>query len=172
MARLQSIEAEIDVPAVVEVRPRARKVSVDARVTLRNTGENDVVVHAASSDHRHFWHVFDGNQREILRERRTAPGRAKAVREGGVHSFSTATVPGGQEIHSSRCLDLDAGKLREGEIYTVRAEFFGHIAEGSFAVVSVPAAAKGKAIKKKPAKRRPAKKKAAGKRPGKRKSAA
>lgn len=155
MARLQSIAAEIDVPAVLEVPSNAKKVSVAARVTLRNTGEDDVVVHAASSDDRHFWHVFDANHREVLRERRTAPGRAKAMRKGGVHSFRTETVPGGQEIHSGRELALDAAKLRDGEVYTVRAEFFGHIAEASFSVVGVPASALRKL---KPARKKPASK--------------
>ena len=167
MARLQSIEAEIDLPPVVVLPRRGKTVAVDARVTLRNTGEQDVVVHARSADDRHFWHVFDSNHREVLRERRTAPGRGKTLEEKGVHTTQTETVAAGHEMHTSHRLRLDLAKLRGGEAYTVRAEYFAHVAEARFSVVALPAAMKRKPGRKKS----PVKKGAAKEKGGARKSA-
>ena len=171
MAQLPSIEAEIEVPSFVELPQGAESVAFDARVTLRNTGDEDVVVSAPSREHRHFWHVFDGNHREILRQRRSAPGRARVTVEDGVHSYASGTIAAGRERHASRQLELNAKKLKEGDLYTVRAEIYGHVAEASFSVVVVPAAparkSEKKATKKKRAKKEPAKKKARRKKAGK-----
>ena len=161
MARLQSIEAEIDVPPVVVLPRRGKTVTIDARVTLRNTGEENVVVHARSEDDRHFWHVFDSNHREVLRERRTAPGRGRTAEQKGVHTTRTETVPAGQEVHASRKLKLDLTKLRTGEVYTVRAEYCAHVAEARFSVVAPPTLAKKKPAKAKPAKKAAKKRKKA-----------
>ena len=169
MARVKTIEAEIDVPPVVVLPRRGKTVAVDARATLRNTGEEAVVVHARSEDDRHFWHVFDSNHREVLRERGSAPGRGKTAVESGVHTTRTQTVPGGQALHASRRLRLDLSKLKPGEVYTVRAEFFAHVAEARFSVVGLPATTKKKA-KKKPAAKKPAKKKGAAGKPAKKKA--
>ncbi len=176
MSEMRSIEAEINVPDLVEVPKGAESVTLDARVTLRNAGEDDLVVQAPSRDHRHFWQVFDGNHREVLRERRSAPGRAKVQVDDGVHSYVSETIAAGHEEHATRRLELNARKLRQGDVYTVRAEFFGHLAEARFSVVKVPAvparktakAAKKKTARKKTVKRAPKKKaaKKAGKKTG------
>ena len=171
MARLKTIEAEIDVPPIVVLPRRGKTVAIDARVTLRNTGDEDVVVHARSEDDRHFWHVFDSNHREVLRARRTAPGRGRTAEEKGVQTTRTETVPGGREVHASRRLRLDLAKLRAGEVYTVRAEYCAHVAEARFSVVAPPTLAKLKPAKKRPAKRKPAKKKPAKKKPVRTKAA-
>ena len=171
MARLKTIEAEIAVPPVVVLPRRGKTVKIDARVTLRNTGAQDVVVHARSEDDRHFWHVFDSNHREVLRERRTAPGRGRTEQEKGVHTTRTETVAAGHEVHASRRLRVDLAKLKAGEVYTVRAEYCAHVAEARFSVVAPPTLAKLKPAKKKPAKRKPAKKKPAKRKPAKKKPA-
>ena len=169
MGRLPSIEAEIDVPSFVELPHGAESVTVAVRVTLRNIGEEDVVVNAPSREHRHFWHVFDGNHREVLRQRRSAPGRARVKVEEGVHSYVSRTVAAGHEVNASRQLELNARKLKEGDRYTVRAEAFGHVAEARFSVVEVPAPPARKA-KKKAAKRKTGKKKAGKKKAGRKKA--
>lgn len=168
MAQIRSIEAEIELPDVVVVPEGAESVTIDARVTLRNTGAEDVVVHAPSGDDRHFWHLFDANHREIQREKRTAPGKARAVTEEGVHSYHTETVAAGREVHVSRQLQLAAGKLRSGHVYTVRAELFGHVGESRFTVVAAPASrAPKRATGKRSADRKKAGKKTERKKGGK-----
>ncbi len=145
MVQLRTIEAEVETPPVVEVPAGAKQVEVTVRVSVSNTGEEPVVVHAESGDGRVFWHVFDANHREVQRERGRGRGGARATVKDGVHSFRTETVAPGHAEHATRALQLDARKLKPGGVYTVRAEFFGHVAESQFAVIAAPAPPSGKA---------------------------
>ena len=139
MVQGSMIKAEIEAPAVVEIPRRRKTVSVTVRVSLMNEGEVDFVAHAEHSDDRHFWHVFDQNHRELIRE----PGKGKGGHKGvlvknGVHSYRTTTVAAGHGLNTSRELRLDATKLAEGQTYTIRSETYGHIAETTFVALAEP----------------------------------
>ena len=166
MVQGNNIQAEIDVPSLVEIPRRGKNVTIDIRVSLVNSGDETFVAHAESGDESSFIHVFNSKFREVTRE----PGAGKGGHKGpkvknGVHSYRTITVPAGGGVNANRRFKLDATKLKAGETYNVRGEVYGHLAEATFVAVPQPTpsplrrtAAKKSARKKKAAKKRAAKK--------------
>lgn len=173
MVEGRNITAEIEAPQTVEIPRRKRNVDLVVRISLHNRGEDDFVAHAASDQDRHFWHVLDADQREVMRRKKKGKSGVKVYR--GVHSYRTETVAGGHGVHHQHTLTLDGRKLKEGQVYTIRGEVYGHGAETKFVAVNEAAprpkkgrkkATGGKGRKKTSAKKKAAPKKtAARKRP-------
>ncbi len=153
MADGSPIQAEVDAPAVVTLKPRAATVSVDVLAKIHNTGDHDYVVGATHPDDVHNWHVLDANHREVLRPPAKRAAGAYGRRKAKVHPHVAQTLAAGHSYHESKTLKLDTKKLKPGNTYTIRYEYFGQIAETDFTVVPGHAApAKRKAAKKSPRK--------------------
>ena len=156
MIQGQSVTAEIEAPAVVEVQKGRKTANLSVRISLHNSSDCDFIAHARNQYDELHWHVFDQESREVQRK----AGKSKAGDVGvsrGVHSYRTLRVPAGQATHSTQKLTLDADKLEPGAIYTIRGEIFGHVGESSFAVVE----GRRQPPAKKKAAKKPAKKVAA-----------
>ncbi len=171
MVHGRNVSAEIEAPQTIEIPRQRRNVDVVVRISLHNHGEDDFIAHASSDDDRHFWHVLDQEQKEVMRQKKKGKGGAKVYR--GVHSYRTLTVAGGHGVHDEHTLTLDGRKLEEGRIYTIRGEIYGHSAETTFVAVN-EAAPRPKKSRKKKTKTAAKRKTAAGKKSAapKRKTAA
>lgn len=171
---IKAVEAGVDVPAVVEIKPGRETVRVVIRTTLLNTSEETLVLHSPSRDHEHFWHVFDEDGIEIDRERGGGKGGQKEADKP--LKFRSLTLGPGQECHETRVIRIDTATLLAAPSRCLlRGEIWGQSAEAEFHTVVRPAklkpakkAAPKRAIKKKPAKKSakkaPARKKVARKR--------
>lgn len=169
---IDAIEAEVDAPGVVEIKPGQKQVRLTIRTTLRNNSDETLVLHAPSRDHEHFWHLFDDSSRELGRER--GGGKGGQDPDPSSRKFRSLTLRPGGEEHATRNIRLDAKELlaRPGRI-TLRAEIWGQSAETEFVTVVRPARlrpAKKKAAAKKAAKKKAPGKKATGKRAAKKKA--
>jgi hypothetical protein len=149
------ITPRIEVPPTVEVPRGAKTVTLHVRTELQNDSDHDVVLHAPDEDAEIFWHVLDDEHREIVRER---PPKSRKGRKG-VETFRSLTIASGHSEHESEELELDAGKLRAGETYSVRAEIWGQVAEARFVAVETEPRPR-KAAKKKASRKKAVKKKA------------
>ncbi|MDX1545957.1 MAG: hypothetical protein R3247_03165 [Rhodothermales bacterium] len=149
------IEAHLDVQPVVYFSDGDEHVELDVRAELRNTSDHDYVLHAATDD-AHFWHVLDENHREILRKKEYQ--RRQKTKAGAPLPARGHTLAAGHSTHESRTLSLDATKLKEGRVYTVRSELWGLVAEGTFVAVKASAEGKASLPEKKPPKKAPPKK--------------
>ncbi len=141
-----AIRAQLDAPGVVTVSPRSTVVDVDVLARIHNTGEHDYVLGAASADDVHNWHVLDQNHKEVLRAPRGSGPRARKRSATHVHPHTTQVVASGHSHNVPRTLKLDARKLKPGQTYTIRYEFWGQIAEAQFIVV--PGQARTAAVKR------------------------
>ena len=127
---LEAIEAIVDVPGVLEVKPGAKTVRLTYRVTLRNLGQRARVLHAPSAAHAHGWHLFDEQLREIARD--AAAARA-AGSEPRARSFRGVTLGAGQELHETRTIAIDAAALAGASSRCLlRVHFWGQSAEAEF----------------------------------------
>lgn len=159
---IEAIEARIDAPDVVEIKPGQKTVRLVIRTTLLNTSDETFVLHSPSRDHEHFWHVFDEDGREIDRERGRGKGGEKPPDKP--LKFRSLTLAPGQECHETRKVRIDAASLLEGPSRCLlRGEIWGQSAEAEFHTVVRPA-------KLTPAKKRARKKRAAKKSLAKRKT--
>lgn len=158
MVRTSLIEAVVDTPHIVEISPRAKTVTLIVRTELRNVSEHDYVLHGSLHDDEHFWHLLDQKHREIAREKgRRTKGSAKKSK---LHPAEGLTIAAGHSAHETEKLKFDAAKLKSGQVYTVRSEIWGQIAEATFTVVRPEKVALTKLTKPKPAKKTTASKSA------------
>ena len=158
MLQANRIQVTVEAPQSVEFDPKGGTVSIDCRASLENVSEDSVVLHARCSDDRYFWNVYGEGQKEIWREDGPHKGATGVDADGDLLSCEGLTVAPGQGWHESTTIDLPCSKLKDGKIYTVRADSWGHSGEATF--VAVKAVAAAPAPKKKKAGKKKAKKKA------------
>ncbi len=159
MADGSPIQAEVDAPTEIHLKPRAATVRIDVLAKIHNTGDHDYVLGAANPDDVHNWHVLDENHREVTRPAaKRAAGRAYGGARKKVHPHTTQTVAAGHSHHAPQTLKLDAKKLKPGKTYTIRYEFWGNTAETRFTVVPGHTSPPRKAAKKKTTRKAAAKK--------------
>lgn len=154
-----AIEASLDIPHLVEIKPGKTSVRIVYRATLRNTGEETRVLHAPTSDHTHFWHLFDDDLNELDRERGAGKGGEKET--PNPRRFRSLTLGPGEEVHQTKTIRIDPETLLSGpNRWVLRVDLWGQSAEAEFHTVVRPA--RVTAAKKRPAVKRktePARKK-------------
>ena len=134
------LRAEVEAPQVVHVSPKTKTVTLDVRVSLHNTSDEDYVVHTESQNKVLFWHVLDDNQREVLREEQPRGRRPTPT----IDELHTRLIPSGFSVHDTATLKLNASKLKDGQTYTIRSNHWGQQAETTFVAIHAKADAKPK----------------------------
>lgn len=139
------IRAEVQVPSHVMVPRGRKKVSIEVVALIHNDGADHYVMGAADPSQVHTWQILDDQSKEVARQEE---GRPKKVR-GATSAYCSTLVPSGLSLREHETLAVDASKLRDGGLYTVRHVHWGHAGEARFVAVVEPERAAAKKTAKK-----------------------
>jgi hypothetical protein len=132
------VKAVIDAPDCVLLPKSGKTVSLDIGAKLINERSDDVVLTLDTTGDVMFWHLFDANQKEI--QRMPAVGKPTVSKDGT--PVMEKRVPRGETVAVPETLELDAGKLKDGQRYFLRVRVWGFTVEHEFKAVGTDKAPK------------------------------